>query len=450
MMNVINVPILLESPQATLKQGNSLLRLAKLHAILSVDEETRTETEEKIKAVCQRALGNPSMAESKELLIQELNLINRKIIPLYPLKEDRDSFEQAINRLMRDIVTVITPPVRRTFQGLEGPTFLVNFTEFNPDNSIERFKGCVIKWTNWNEIGCSTIYKFFATRGLFSVPVTSAYDLEKEIFTENNGSQRSIAANEVARIDRMFIDLRNTCAPECHAEDPHVMISEKINGENIRAFTYTKFASLNETQKYALFKQLGSISLLDLIFGNDDRMVPIQLDEETGCYTLKADEANLGNAMVTWDEEDELPQVHAIDNGIDNRFLDEPQLAENYRTFLQTLLQSPTFIKDLAESMVQNIESTVEGTSNKLSQSPAAYDHIKAEKMLAFKKQLRPLALEAFQEGITEMKRVLKGHLITEWKSEKTAALKQTIQIIPEFLPELERRIDLFCRLDHS
>ncbi len=430
----IDINILLESPQATLKQGHKVLRLAKLHAIIS----KQAELEQKITTLCKDALGNPS---SRQNLIGELKLINRKLVRLYPIEED---FEGSINKLLRDILTVATPPVRRTMQGLEGPTFLVNFTKFNPDNSVERFKGCVIKWTNWNEISCSSLYKFFSSPELFSSPKTSAYDLEKELLTKNDGSQTTLQGDEVAKLDRLFIDLKTTCAPDCASEDPHVMISEKINGENIRAFTYTKFASMNEEQKYQLFKQLGSLSLLDLIFGNDDRLVPIQYVEGSG-YCLKPDEANLGNAMVTWDGE-ELPQVHAIDNGIDNRFLDEPQLADEYRAFLRSFFSSQNYVHELAESMVQNIEGTVEGASYKLLQSTASYDQVKAEKMEAFKKQLRPIALEAFKAGITEMQAALKIRLIAQWKSGAADALKQTIQApIPELLPELEKRLELFC-----
>ncbi len=255
-----------------------------------------------------------------------------------------------IRRFSKDAAAMGNSPMKKSVRGNKGPTFLVNY------NSPNGMRAYVLKWTNMNEIACGRIYSAFAECFTdedvccgFSVPPSSRVDLEDGIHETMLGEINPIRPAAAKRLQQNFLKLVETYDSEIEPSSSQVMIAEKIKGQNLLEFSFTKYIRLSPQQREKFFERLGRIAMLDLLMGNLDRL--IQVDFNKGEYFIDdALEVNLGNVMVVMDKDFHL---FAIDNGIEQNLIDSGEHIEKYNKFLAGLLAREDFCDVLTRNIIK-------------------------------------------------------------------------------------------------
>lgn len=356
-------------------------------------------------------------------------------------------------RIMRDVASLIVSPMEKSHRGDKGPTFLVahpfECAPFDQPPQIERY---VQKYTHWNELCMNSIYRMFGclfepedvdSHGLFIAPASCGLDLQNLQYWTCESKLEKLDSQPAAELSANYERILKQGAPGRKPEDPHIMLSERIEGENLLYFALTRYAELNEDQKTKLFSHLARIALLDVILGNLDRLVQIYTDD-SGNYYLDNEllESNLGNVMFAC-VGSEAPQMYAIDNCVDDELIKSEEKIERYREFLRELFSQPDWqgrlIENMQGSLIRACNTQIddcEGNREKLRKN-----------LLPFVKELQSeKAISDMKDGFEEMAFFLWDDLIPSWMDAELFRNSIT-QAYPELCKAVSERLELFISM---
>ncbi len=268
-----------------------------------------------------------------------------------------------ISKLYKDTFSLQTFFLQRTNKGQNGPTHLVSYTrKCNRDGQIT-VRSYVIKWTNWNEICSWRLYDLFAKNWI--VPKAAALDFQKCIHEKPDLSCVKLNDRVANDLKQRFLGV---VGQNIHPSDSQLMLMEKVKGANLIDFAQTKYPYLNMEEKHDLFRKMGQLAMLDLLYGNTDRLVQTNYDFKTEKYQLEDLTANLGNLMVHWVKDEGVPELYAIDNGMKLELVTDEKHKEAYNTFIQDqVVKRPAVIYTIFSSIQKSFGDVAEQLSEKSS-----------------------------------------------------------------------------------
>jgi len=447
--------ILSSSPEHLCRSGKTLLRLTKLDNALSLKRNREQVISElaNIWRTAQKTLSI-SLNDALQLSDKKLQLLGPRIHAIYipELKESItiEAFHKTLRRFFKDTYSLTISPLKKSHRGNKGPTFLVSYSR--PDHSFQTTKlhYFVLKWTDWNEVCCNRLYGAFlsnfsgkAPNNSLCTPLTANIDFSCNIYEKADGSQIQLSLDLSNELNETFLAIARAKmhVPDEMPKDKQIMLSERIQGENLFDFARTKYPFLSEEQKKSIFHRLGEIAMLDVVMGNLDRLVQIMGDGEE--YQLDNFEANLGNVMVYWTkQEEEPPLLYAIDNGIDLDLIHSTAHKKQYLMFLQTLFQDPEMEKTLACNLKETMQSALRTQADDVSEGNTI--EIRKELEL-FTQDVNSLGEEMLATGFVAMASKLSSILIPKWEEEEAIALKQHLAwTYPELLEAIDERLNIF------
>ncbi|MBF8262536.1 MAG: hypothetical protein HW387_201 [Parachlamydiales bacterium] len=303
------------------------------------------------------------------------NEVERKLNCYYDLydvaletAQTAEQVSELAHRALSDINSIPANPVIKSFHGKKGPTFLVSFVEFDP---IPRSKACVLKWADPNELWGNRLFDRFSfcpTRGKewkpsgygFAIPSMGWIDFESHDYVTANGQILRMDSDREAQLKA---DLQCIAINRCDS-DPFatlrnkVMFTERIFGGTLFDFAFSQYSQLPEPARMKLLGRLARLSLLDVLAGNLDRLIPIAKTDDNG-YQFDIYEANIANVLVV--VKNEKCKIFAIDNEINLELIENPEDVQKYQAFLITLFSSPDFHNQLATVMIDSIQSAITG-----------------------------------------------------------------------------------------
>lgn len=308
-----------------------------------------------------KALADQSDLSADDLK-KKLNGIGSRLGSVYFPKGSTNDSKAVSARIRQDLVSLQTSPIVRSYDGVNGPTVLVTYPFLSDSSPRLEIRTGVIKWTNWTEVVCNHLYRFFSDR--FLVPENTAYDLKGRIAMQVHGDTVRMADPVAKKMETEFDRLKKVFPLEVDDDEPatdneQVQISERLPGEHLFDFATTKYQYLNEAQKREVFASIASIAVRDVILGHTDRFAIIEFDDDSEQYEFAEDRgSNIGNAMFVWQKgESNSPKAYAIDNGLDTEVMEDDEQNQAYISFLRKKLKSPEFSKALTDNIISNIRT---------------------------------------------------------------------------------------------
>lgn len=443
------------SAPKVLKTTTTLMRLVRLDSSLSQrDRQGELDILARAWIAGQKALSiTPEEAiKAIDCGLQKLKPRIKKCVESIYRSEQEDAkatgqLDKCMRRFLKDAKSVLISPLVQSHRGLNGPTFLVSYPRLDKTFAHSKLANFVVKWTDWNEICSNLIYKNFSQcfsqnkPSTFLVPNASALDFDVRIHEMADGSHTILTPEITEKLKQKFKQIADLSNPQRTPEDEQVMLSERINGENIIDFVQTKYQYLSQAQKEKLLNRLGRIAMLDVLMGNLDRFIQVHLSG--GKYELDDFESNLGNLMVSWSgKSEEFPVIFAIDNGLAPRLIHDSNQKELYLSFLRELFVKPKMGELLSEYMLGSIKRALVNYPD----DEETRDRKEIiERLKPFSQDLDSFGQAAFCTGIKEMSVRLRDTLIPAWNSEQTAPLKQHLSwVYPELLQSISERFDAF------
>ncbi|NGX60152.1 MAG: hypothetical protein KR126chlam3_01318 [Chlamydiae bacterium] len=437
---------------SVLKSSKTLSRTQSFYSLLPKTVKLRQGSLQSVLDVCSKtleSLANPSIevspsAITDKLLMELDDQVADGLGDIYDSVfsdcETIEKVKKGIRRIIKDVEAVRVSPARKSCRGNKGPTLLVSYPKICTDpKRIIHWNSGVIKWTNWTEIVCNSLYNFFSQS--FAVPPGIALDLPNKIIVQIlEEKSESIDLETCKEIEKIFSRLKAGFVSR--DQDKEIMISERIEGEHLFDFAQSKYPALSQSQKESLFINLAKIAVLDLIFGNLDRFARVEFNAKEEKYALSELEANLGNAMVKWNHGSKQDlQVFSIDNGIDH--IDMPLRQQKYITFLQGLFESPDFPETIAQNMVSNF---VNALNNQVDDYDGNVHEIK-KKLEMFSTEITSIGKAAFQRGIREAIAQLPAS-ISKWDDSEGDHLRDYLRKhSPQVLEIIQKRIQGFASI---
>lgn len=227
-----------------------------------------------------------------------------------------------------------------------------------------------------------------------------------------------------AYLKKSFLDI---VGKSNQTHDAQLMLMEKVKGSNLIDFAQTKYEELKLVEKCDLFRKMGHLAMLDLLIGNTDRLIQTRYDTETKQYQLDDLTANLGNLMIDWlPNEDKLPELYAIDNGIKTELITDEMQIKAYNTFIQNQFENPNMIAPLADIIIYSIKTSfqdiaellTEFSGYPLDQSLAKFEFIMNDL------QNPDVAKISLIKGLEEMSSNLKESLLLFWNSKEADKIR--------------------------
>ncbi len=450
------------SPQV-LQASNTLLRLAEMDAILSSGLKDRSliirtlrnlwiEVEEKLPR---------SITVAKDVLSEGLLKIGKALARLYlekiPSAPTEENIRKCLRRMQKDVQSVLIPPLKKSVRGNKGPTFLIDYQRFNSTTPSGKNFSYVIKWTNLEEVACHHIFSAFGSsfgqdthlnpKSGFLVPQMCFLDFEHRVHEIATQGQTFLPASLCSQLRNNFLRIS-----EIYYSNPIskslLMISQKIDGENLFDFAQTRYRLLNKDQKAKIFNRLGRLAMLDIVAGNLDRLIQI-FTNRNGEYTLQDLEANLGNVMVVWSQESEQgPLLYAIDNGIETDLIENVASRAKYLSFLRNLFSSRNLVQLMAQNMVKSFQHALE----------TQIDDVSTQNIQDLKKQFQifsddlvSMAYPAFCRGLEEIHFHLQDHIIPGWEDKRSLFLREYLKsTYPKLFVAVQERIDILKTIRNS
>lgn len=458
-MNIssINSEKIFEEFPMVQKAGRTLVRLAKLDNSLPSNQIQRQQQLSILTSIWTEAEMElaKSFDAAREKSIQGLELLGKSFRNIYEpelnLACTADELKKCMHRYLKDISTILIPPIRKSKRGNKGPTFLVDYKRLSLASSKIRSHQFVLKWTNREELACQRIYSAFSngfrpvTMGVpsagFLIPTASGFNPGRKQYEKSSGEQLSLSSSDCLDLHKKFLEISRIYNSRQTPTAPCLMIAQRVEGENLFDFALSRYRHLTRGQKEKLFNRLGRLAMLDMLMGNLDRLV--QIFTMKGKYCLQDLEANLGNVMVVWPKGSEDPPIlYAIDNGIDSDLIDNPVARNNYLDFLKTFFSSHEWKKDVANNLIASFKHALITQIDDV--SDGNIQELKSQ-LTAFSNDLDLFAHQAFLQGIEEMVFTLQESLIPEWESKNAQSLKKYLKTsYPEILGAIQERIDIF------
>ncbi len=425
---------------------------------------------------------HPQRAKAIEAYISKVEALEKKCFKspnLGTLEEASDSLEWGIadlyqisdqtsiekvracaKRMLKDAYSLVVYPVKRSYAGIEGPVFLVEYPR------EEKSKAYVIKWTHKNECSSTRLYAQLSTffnhpvNGLgFLVPQSTVFAFSEGFRELPDGQRCGLTREEGGLLQKNFNDLLaqvpydeardgddlSLKGENIPPEERRVVVTERIFGENLLDFSYTKYPHLDRDQKIKLFTRFGRLALLDLVIGNGDRFFRISKRRQEYSFENAA-EANLGNVMLVLRSGGEAPIVYAIDNAMDQDLVNDPSVQAKYHEFLARIYSNPSLMIDELSSNMTACMKVLVLPECLIGSSLQNRQKIK-ECLASFNQDLDELGRVAFAEGIKEMLQCLKGEdgLISLWHGKSGEPLRNYLEkTYPDYLDSLQQRLDIF------
>lgn len=450
--DLVKTERILGSSDAVLSVSTTLSRLCKLDSQISHEREDRSFILRLLHEIWNKAkidLKN-SPDKVRKQVESELQKMGPSISQLFLIPFENHEMEKCIYRNIKDLNSITIPPLRKSHRGNKGPTFLVSYPRFENSSQNARHDSYVVKWTNTNEILCNRVYDAFsrcfteldleddAAPIGFLVPKAAGIDFESRVHLLSNGDNTILSRDLNQALKKNFLNVIESYYPGLIPNDPHIMLSERICGENLFDFALTKYTAISPNQKKVLFNRLGRLALFDFVMGNLDRLVQVTTDKK-GNYVLEDLEANLGNVMVVCLDDFE-PILYSIDNGINQELIDSAECRLKYVAFMREFLANPGFIDTITANIIESFDHALATQVDEVEGNV-----LEAKKRLkTFQSDLQPIALPAFKQGIDEMITELQKLMCT-WESDASKGLKNNIaSIYPELLIAIQERFDAF------
>jgi hypothetical protein len=452
--------IVFGQPQEVLKETLKLQELVQFDAALPMNRQKTLDYIAKIwQPESQSSRDKEESVEERKMRLRDANR-TRPIIGMSPSvsqilcgKIDAAETHKEIDKLARRILKIsasLSPasPMKKSQAGLTGPTLLVGYgkSDLKAKFSIMAY---ILKWTNREEVAGNLLYNAFANQFAkqslgFSVPANRGFDFERRLSKSYDERISDLEEGLSNALEASFTSVATSFDPQMKRYGEQVMVMERIQGSNLFDFSIGKgkYEALSESQKRALFVQMGKIVPLDIIFGNNDRLLKFNLraDPRQGLATLGS---NAGNLMLRQEQANEDPILYAIDNGIDSELVSDPEKMDRYLTIMTILFAQENPETEMAKHMVQDLAA---GLQEKVEEIEDPRESKKArEGLKPILADLEEIALPAFEQGIREMFIELREELILAWRSPDAEPLKQQLRTIyPELLDAIEERINIF------
>lgn len=440
-------------PENLLRAMGTLTRLRNLDELL-VDEEKRRPTIipkyiEKVREVETSCLNFPTW----EVFQRALDAFDPQIVDLYPLDIEARGAEvvRCVRRMVKDAGSLLSAPAKKSAVGDEGPTFLISYPR-----GADKIKGYVAKRTDWNELCTHLIYQQFGTffdhptEGAgFLAPRTMGFDFFRARERFADGTLREGNPEEMGRLKQHAEGILQTV----FSPEQQLMVSDRIWGETLFDFAYTKYPYLEDWQKEKLFSRLARLAMFDVVVGAPDRFIRIEKWPGSEGFSLERLPARLSNVMLVWQPEMESPPtVYAIDNTMRQSLIDNPLEREQYESFLRQLCSDrKEMVLRLKDCMLESLASALR---TEIDDVDGNIQEIKL-KLTEFSRDLETIAPPAIEEGLQQMIDYLQYRLIPDWNwSAKGKELQEKISsAFPELYASLQRRfhiLPIFTEVFHE
>jgi hypothetical protein len=350
----------------------TLARVQKIDSELLDPKDRRDETLSLIKTVWLRTLeqiqNNLSLDAVKKYLKDNLRCYFGFYQDSLASAETPSDIETIARRALSDINSVPVDPVIKSFRGQKGPTLLISFSDSNcsPPHS----QAYVLKWTGFNELWANRIYKalsFCPSRDAnlpkhghgFTVPDMGWIDFDSLEYVKKDGQPVRMDSEPASHLKEQ---LQRIAEKKCKANPfnrkgkNQVMFTERIFAGTLFDFAYMQYMNLPKSEKNKLLSRLARLSLLDIIIGNLDRLIPI-IKSESGNYQFDNYEANIGNVLVA--VATNSCKLFAIDNEINPELVESEEDKNQYLNFLRNLFSSNNFPRQLSQTLSDSIDMAV-------------------------------------------------------------------------------------------
>lgn len=289
------------------------------------------------------------------------------------------------------------------------------------------------------------------------VPNASMLDLEKANYVDPRGKRYDISKYN-ALIKRLLgsVALLNTPSIRSLGIDEEIKFQritetcptgffDLVNGLNLADFFREKYLSLNDEQKNRFCFYAGLITYLDLILGNQDRLIRLLPDTGEQGYSFfppeenYIQESNLGNLMISHD----FTKFYAIDNGIGDGRRDLSSMEEKtadeqaYTTFLEKNLRGRQDFKDIATNyLIQSLKPAIEAAFQETN-----YDAQSLKDVLSdISKEDR---ISFLRKGMDSMEDLLTERILPKWNHASAEPIKKALD--EKFVQTIQTRLNLFA-----
>lgn len=368
--------------------------------------------------------------------------IDRKIYDLYAGYFDtRRSTTACIKKTSRmcldEVASSVTPPLSLSKRGLNGPTCFVSYSDTQFLHSRDWPRSAVFKWTGLEEKLSTEIYKAISNvldpSIRFYVPRSTYMDFDRKKYIGIGGVEEECSTERSLQIEQGFRLLTHMASVGSRERDitAHgVLLSEKIQGSTLFDFIQGPYKNLTIRQQKELFKSIGVLSLVDLVFIQEDRLLPL-----TSSFSEFSPRGvgNLGNLMfVPPKNEDDLPILYAIDNDI----FDHEEGKASYHSFFADFISTEDMSKNLSDTVLTCLNNSLQPGSFLFRGLGPAEVSLVVDDIRPFSLDLFEFGKESCQQGIEEASRQLQ-------EADLTGVCKN-IPISPQQRSRIESNITIF------
>lgn len=437
--------IISAQPERITRELNKILRITRLAQNLSKDP---TEQEKF------RQIWVDSLTDLKEGKVPEavkgqiLARLGESVSWIYePELESLERFEDKIRKFAKDLLKITSHPVKKSDRGNKGPTLLVSYP------SASSMRAYVLKFSHLNELISNRVYELFGrcldlTKSFspgFIVPCSARLSLGDNIHESPMRAVHPLSEETSALMRSQLTEIASCVSYKRPKETNHILLSERVVGQNLIDFAYTKYNDLTSEQKDKFFERLGRIAVLDLLMGNLDRIAQVDRMGD-GSYQLKDNlEVNLGNVMIS--QKEGYFQLYAIDNTLDQELIDDPEAKAAYLRFLNELFRQANPAKNIANNILQCFKNSLAAQTDDIDTSQESFNLADVRRALEpLQSDLDAIAPQFLELGINSMINWLNETALPKiWVSTEGDSLKSyLVSQYPEYLDAIEERFKAF------
>lgn len=349
------VPIWDRSPEEIVHWSNTLSRIVSIRNVLDLP---RTHGVVEEWTSFQKELSDEvSEFEALAKLERRISTFPSELKKVYltDFNQIFGCFSLRINRLVKDIFSAQNLSIGESLLGNDG-VLLLRHIRGGIENYSEWIEKSVIKWTTPLECAsCDILRIFLESVDEFHVHHTSILNFDHKIFI-NKDSIASFSENDSEIIQKNLNSIRSQFTSK-ETSSRSIMISERVNGNNLADFIISHWNDLSEMQKKAIFHGIGKLALVDFIMGNGDRFTMFDID------FIRFDryfESNIGNFMIHIPNEDEegKPILYPIDNAIQIDNLENGRDYNEYNQAFQNLINQTEWKTSLSDAIIESLHSS--------------------------------------------------------------------------------------------
>lgn len=406
---------------------------------------------ERAAQVWQQVLDSPTVPldDLKRRLVQELEPDRKIMSPsasqFFTAKihaiNTPEEMQKLARRVLKDCTSAMVSPVKKSQAGLNGPTFLVSYPKSNLKAKFSLI-AYVLKCTNLEEVCGNMLYTSFLTHfgqksfSEISIPKHSGFNFEHNMHKTEDGRLVLMDPQTASALKTSLHSVASSLDPAIKLYGKELLVTERIQGETLYDFAKSKYAALDGSQRRELFYKLGKLVPLDILIGNNDRLLKLDIG---GVDFLNTFHANLGNVMLSQETVNGNPIVHAIDNGLEADLSSNTQTQKRYLEIIQTIFSMPDSEQALAKSMTRSFKDALKSQAIEEKRNAGKETLAQLEPLF---KDLQTIVQPAFEAGIQDGIAMLRKELIPAWNSDRSAELKRQLAILhPALLKAVDERL---------